>query len=199
MSAPRPSSQQGLGFKGATLIILLATLAGFAVIGPQPRLFADEGFHAPQIWRFYQGDATVGENAAMLPTYHAAMALLERTIGRHSDLLLRFLNLVGSLAIPVLMWRLVSRDQPFEAGMRTAQWYVMPLLFPFYFLVYTDAWALAAVLGMMLAATNGRFILAALAAVIATLLRQDMIVWVAMAWGLTVTRDVDFTAWRRVT
>jgi len=70
-------------------------------------------------------------------------------------------------------------------------------LFPFFFLVYTDVWPLAAMLATQLGALRRRYVLAAVAGLAATLLRQDMIVWVGMAWLLVLLGDSDFLAWRR--
>jgi len=185
------------GAVATTLIVVFCAAVGYGVIATQPRLLADEGFHAPQVWTFLVGDFQTYQSTTMLPGYHAILALLERIIGYHDDALLRFLNLLGSLLLPVFVWRLVAMYAPQEAGRRTVQWFLMPLLFPLFFLVYTDAWALAAVLATLFSALRRRFLVAGFAGLAACLLRQDMITWVGMAWLLALLGDLDIHSWRK--
>jgi alpha-1,2-glucosyltransferase len=180
-----------LGKFPTACVVIAGAILGYSYVRTQPQLLADEGFHAPQIWTFFIGELDVHRGASMLPTYHAIMAVAERLVGFHDDRLLRLLNLCGSLLVPLFLWRLVSLHSPASTGQRTVQWFFMPLLFPFFFLIYTDTWALAAILAMQFWVLRDRVTLAAIAGLIATALRQDMIIWVGMAWLLVVLRDAD--------
>ena len=188
-AAQTPRRARGFGPLATALSVLVAVAAGHAVIASGPPLVADEGFHAPQVWALFFGRWEVLATTPMLPTYHALLALAERVAGEHDERLLRLLSLAGSLGVPLLVWRGVALHEPREAGRRTLQWVAMPLLFPLLLLIYTDAWALAAVLGTLLAALRGRWLLAGAAGLLATLLRQDMVIWVAMAWVIVVAGD----------
>src|SRR5262249_2473025 len=154
-----------------------------------PGHFVDEAAHAFQVGLFAHGRVEVIPELTVIPTYHAVLALAEWATGHHDFALLRFVNLLGSLLLPVFGSRLVAMYSPQEAGRRTVQWFFMPLLFPFFFLVYTDVWTLAAMLATQLAALRREYVIAAFAGLVATLLRQDMIVWVGMAWLLVVLGD----------
>ena len=181
----------------AALLVVMGAVLGFAMISAHPGYFVDEASHAAQVRFFSSGTFEIFVGTTMIPTYHAILALAEWITGYHDIALLRFVNLLGSLLLPVFIWRLVAMYAPQEAGRRTVQWFYMPLLFPFFFLVYTDVWPLAAMLATQLAALRKRYVLAAVAGLAATLLRQDMIVWVGMAWLLVLLGDSDFLAWRR--
>jgi len=178
-------------------IVAVGAALGYAVLGLHSDMLADEGFHVSQAKAFFDGQFVILSGTAMVPGYHAVLALVERTFGLHDVVFLRFINLLGSLLLPVLVWRLVALHAPAVAARRTAQWFLMPLLFPFYFLVYTDAWALVALLAIFLCTLQRRYVLAAAAAAVATLLRQDMIVWAGMAWWLAVLGDGDLAPRRR--
>ena len=182
---------------GTTLLVVIGAALGFAMIMGQPRLLTDEGAHASQVWLFSDGKSEILVGITMIPGYHAILALVNRAAGYHDVVFLRFVNLLGSLLLPVLVWRLVAAHSPQEAPRRTVQWFYMPLLFPFYFLVYTDVWSLIAVVATQLAALRGRYVLAACAGLAATLMRQDMIPWVGMAWLLVVLGEADLAEWRR--
>jgi len=177
-------------------IVAVGAGLGYAVLGLHSDPLADEGFHVSQAKAFFDGQLIILRGTAMVPGYHAVLALVERTFGHHGVVFLRSINLLGSLLLPVLVWRLVALYTPAEAARRATQWFLMPLLFPLYFLVYTDAWALVAVLTTFLCTLQRRYVLAAAAAAVATLLRQDMIVWAGMAWLLAVLGDGDVGRWR---
>ena len=147
----------------------------------------------------FLGDVRTLESTTMLPTYHVLLAVAERLAGHHSDGLLRHINLAGSLLLPVVVWMMVQRHEPKEAGRRTVQWFFMPLLFPLYFLIYTDVWALIPMLVMQHLALSRRHLLAAIAGLVATLMRQDMIIWVGLAWLIVVLDGFDFGTWRLTT
>ena len=181
----------------ATLLVVIGAVLGFAMISAHPGYFVDEASHVAQVRLFSSGRFEIFVGTTMIPTYHAILALAEWVTGYHDIALLRFVNLLGSLLLPVFIWRLVAMYAPQEAGRRTVQWFYMPLLFPFFFFVYTDVWPLAAMLATQLGALRRRYVLAAVAGLAATLLRQDMIVWVGMAWLLVLLGDFDFLAWRR--
>jgi len=178
------------------VLVAIGGTLGFAALGLHSDMLADEGFHVSQAKAFFDGQYVILRGTAMVPGYHAVMALIERALGHHGVLLLRLLNWLGSLLLPVLVWRLVALHASAEAARRTAQWFLMPLLFPLYFLVYTDAWALVAVLATFLCTLQGRFVLAAVAGAAATVLRQDMIIWVAMAAIVAMLGDGDLDPWR---
>jgi alpha-1,2-glucosyltransferase len=72
----------------------------------------------------------------------------------------------------------------------------MPLLFPFFFLVYTDVWAITAVLATLFLALRGRYVLAGMTGFVAVLMRQDMVIWVGMAWMLVVLGETRLDSWR---
>ena len=179
------------------LLIVAGAALGFAMIATHPGHVVDEAAHTFQVALFTSGKFEVFAGMAMIPTYHAVLALAEWATGFYDIALLRFVNLLGSLLLPVFVWRLVAMYAPREAGRRTVQWFFMPLLFPFFFVVYTDAWTLAAMLATQLAALRREYLLAAFAGLVATLLRQDMIIWVGMAWLWVVLGDTDFATWRR--
>lgn len=186
-----------LGVFATVLLIVMGAVVGYVMVMGQSRLLTDEGPHVFQVGMFADGKFEIIPSITMIPTYHAILALIQRVTGLHDVASLRLMNLLGGLLLPLFVWRLVAIHSPLESGRRTLQWFYMPLLFPLFFLVYTDVWALAAMLATLLCALRGRYVLAGCAGLIATLLRQDMIVWVGFAWLLVVLDDFDFRiVWR---
>ncbi|HET7403388.1 MAG TPA: hypothetical protein VFJ62_16450 [Usitatibacter sp.] len=159
---------------------------GAAVAWHIPQQLVDEMHYGPQVQAFMEGRFTLDPAITMLPTYHAIVAAIARMFGGYSDRLARAVSLAGSVLVFPLALRLA--DAP-DRGVRALQCLFVPLLFPYLFLIYTDAWSLAAFGALVLCTVRRRFAAAALAGAFGTLLRQDFIVWVVMAWAMAVWRD----------
>ena len=167
-----------------SICVLLGAVFGFALVSTHPGLINDEGFHGPQIWNFFTDNFTILGSTTMIPSYHAVLALIARLIGRYDDNLHRLITLLVGLAMPWLAFRMVKLHAPLEAGRRTVQLFYFPILFPFFFLIYTDVWTTTAIIATCLCAMNRRFLLAGLTGLAAVLLRQDAVIWVGLAWLL---------------
>ena len=181
---------------GTVVLVAAGAAVGYLLLGLHSHVFNDEGVHAAQVDVFLRGTYAVIPQLTMIPGYHAVLALVESVTGFHDVRQLRLVTLLGSLALPVLVFRLTAMHWPQEASRRTVQWFFMPLLFPLYFLVYTDAWGLAAVLATQLCALRRRYTLAAIAGLAGTLVRQDLIIWVGVAWLLALLDGIDPARWR---
>lgn len=181
------------------LIVLLAGFAfGLAMVARVKGLLSDEGFHAQQIWDFYSGRWVIRKDITMIPTYHAAEALLIKMVGVYNDRYLRVLSFGGSLVLPLAAFGIARRQVPREAGRRVLQTFFFPLLFPFFFLVYTDCWCLGALLGLFYFAGRRWFVPAGVCGLLAVALRQDSVLWVGLAWLQAALEGGPPLCWRTV-
>lgn len=167
-----------------TLAIAAGALAGLLLVARLDRLLVDERWYGMQIEWFLGRRYELIGGITMLPGYFAAMAAALSPLGDFNDHAARSLNLVVGLALVPFSLGLARSAWPQAAEMKAAQAFFQPLLFPFFFLVYTEAWSLAALAGMLLATFRHRFWLAALAGLAGTAMRQDFIAWVATAYAL---------------
>ena len=162
---------------------------GYTLISTLPHEVADEGFHGPQIWTFYTGQFSLVPQLTMPPTYHLIIAAMMRACGFYNvDVLRFFSSCIGILGVP-LMYALVCQFWPKEAGMRAIQWLFMPIVFPFFFLIYTDSWAMLPLFGMLLLTLKRRHLLAALCGFLAICFRQTAVAWVGLAFLFTLLED----------
>ncbi|NSL55470.1 hypothetical protein HJ583_010580 [Uliginosibacterium sp. IMCC34675] len=180
----------------AGICILIGAVFGLALVGTQAGLLSDEGFHGAQIWHMYAGNWEILDNITMIPTYHAVLALVAQALHFYHDQMHRTVTLVGALSLPWIGWYMLVRQMPAEAGRRVLQLWYFPLLFPFYFMMYTDAWAAAAVLATAMCALSGRLLWAGVAGAIAFVLRQDTIIWSALMLWLVMLDGVKLEHWR---
>lgn len=175
------------------LVLLVGVVFGFAMVCFLPHEVADEGFHAPQVWTFFSGTLKVAPQLTMPPTYHLLLAAMMRCFGFFSVDMLRFLSAIVALTGLPLMYALIKHYWPDEAKVRTLQWFFMPIVFPFFFLIYTDAWALLPLLGMLLFTLRRRHLLAGLCGLLAVSFRQTAIPWVMFAGLMAVLETTSDT------
>lgn len=172
-----------------TLVLWLA-VALFAILNfaRLPHEIADEGFHAPQVWLFTNGDYRITDGLTTIPTYHAAVAFLSRCAGLNSVTEWRIASsVVALLAIP-LFYRLRKKLHPADAESRTQLFFLCPYLFPMFFVIYTDAWSLLFLLLSLERMLSGRPWQSAGAGLLALLIRQTNIIGLLFIVGLDYLR-----------
>lgn len=183
-----------LARRTAWLLLLAGLAVGAAIAWRIPQQLVDEMHYGPQIRAYMEGRFDFDPLITMVPTYHLVVAAIGKLFGEYSDRLARAISLAGSLAILPFAWRL-AREQGGEAPMRVLQSFFSPLLFPYLFLIYTDGWSLAAFAALVGFTVERRFVLAALAGAIGIALRQDFVIWVAMAWAMAAVARRTREAW----
>jgi alpha-1,2-glucosyltransferase len=157
---------------------------------------ADETVHFPQIRSFLEafpdGPWTLDPRLTTFPTYHALVAAVLALTGTSSLTAARTVDLAISAALLAVFAAAVLRihGRRTIAARRMAQLAFLPILFPFFFLVYTDVLSLLLVLLGVLLADRPRPVLAPLAAWAAVLVRQTNVVW-AVWIALVHLRAVD--------
>ena len=145
----------------------------------------DELTHYPQILLFFEGRWELykfpGENysvGAMIPGYHALMATFANVFGNAEPHIIRLYAFCLSLCLLPCAYLLARGIDSENAGLRTAQMYFLPILFPFYFLIYTDILSLALLLASLFACRDRCFKLAGALSFLSLFVRQANIVFV---------------------
>jgi alpha-1,2-glucosyltransferase len=140
----------------------------------------DEYDHALQIVNFVTGKFELNPSLAMGPGYHAVMAAIARIFGSSDlDMLRLYTTVLGLICIFVFYLTSVSIGNG-ASFVRSMQFMALPVIFPYFSLVYSDVFAL---LGLMLCyywQLKKRYVVAGLCAFIAVITRQPNILWVAM-------------------
>ncbi|HVJ61446.1 MAG TPA: hypothetical protein VM555_01895 [Tahibacter sp.] len=146
----------------------LYSAAGFEPI-------ADEYVHHPRAVGFSHGDTTVHEGvAAMLPGWHVVAGAVLHLFGTESLSAVRALNVLFGLAGIYAFYRIRRLRNDGNALLPTAQFALLPILFPYVFLAYTDVLAMATMLAAAWATLASRHVAAALLLLVSTLVRQNM-------------------------
>lgn len=156
--------------------------------------FTDEVDHFAQIARFLLGDPRVLPELTTIPGYHVLVAAVLSVTGVETLDAARLANAAFGLAAAAGFHALRRRTWPGTETLATAQFLVLPILVPLFFIVYTDVLALALLMWAAWASVARRHFLAALFATALVGVRQHEVVWV----GLLVMLAVDDGLWDRV-
>jgi len=174
--------------------VLTALLLGssFFVLSLSDFYADDEVVHYDQIARFARGDLSLNAALTTLPGYHALLGLIGYVTGVTSIPFMRFFSLLIGLATIRVFW-LISREISRDAGwLRMLQFISFPLLFPFFFLLYTDVLSLLLVLLTCLFTLRERFTLAAVMSLAGVLVRQTNIVWGLFFFAFPIHASMAF-------
>ena len=153
-------------------------------------IVADERVHRLQIMTLAGGQLEILDTLTMIPGYHALIALLARVTGAESAPELRVLSALASLPVIGIFYAIVRQLDARFAAVATLQFAFLPLLFPFFFVLYTDAFSLLLVLlSVLLVLRRRRRNAAAVVAILSVLVRQTNILCLALALGLSYLED----------
>src|SRR6185369_7961621 len=118
--------------------------------------------------------------ATTIPGYHAVIAVLARIVGGQSPDMLRLYSTFLSF-LCVMAFYLAAKQRKNTSGLLpVVQFMMLPILFPYSVLVYTDLFALATVVFCYYLHLRKKLLLAGLFGLIACCVRQTNIVWIAM-------------------
>lgn len=158
-------------------------LCGYVMLFDNLRPISDEGFHVPQIYQYQNGNFEHLPALTTFGTYHGCVAFLSQILGQQSLLAYRLVSLaISVLAIGVFRdaLRLVGIPDRI-ARWRILQFAFLPILFPLFFLIYTDAWALLFILLCLKSCLKQRHAIAAFWGLVAILFRQTAVFWIGFA------------------
>ncbi len=186
-------------FLGIVLGLLYATAITYSFAGSE---HGDEIYHYAQIHLFRIGDFRVLDTyLTTIPGYHAVVAVLLKLAGLDSLGAARAINAMIGLVMLATFHALRRRVWPATECVATAQLVALPILAPYFFLVYTDVLALALILGAVAAMLARRHVLSALLLVCVVAVRQNDVVWAGFVGLLAVWpswRENTLTHWKSI-
>lgn len=129
------------------------------------------------------------EIAAMFPFYHFVLGLLSHLGGSLSFPSLRFFSTIFSF-LSVLVFYLVAKQvDPKNAVLKTFQYLFFPILFIFFFLIYTDVFSLLLILLTFYFLNKEKYKTAGLFGLFSVLTRQNNIIWLGFFVLLMILKD----------
>lgn len=169
----------------ATFFLLVIAFLKFANNDPG----WDEKAHLRQIELFVEREWRMEPSITTLPGYHAIMALAIWLTDNARNSSIRLVQFEIALATIAAFFGLARCRHPAGAAAKTLQFVFLPILFPLFFMVYTDVASLGFVLLTALATSAGRYPSAGVFGVAACLVRQNNVVWAALAFAQGYVAD----------
>lgn len=172
------------------MVVLAFMGMAFLTVVWQP-IIADEVHHFGQMEMFAKGRFALDPMLTQLPGYHLIVASVMRFLGQYSLQAARIISFAFNLLSLPLFYALARtlKMRPAEAETRTLQYVFLPILFPLFFLLYTDGFSLLAVLLAVLLSVRREYVLAAVAGFLSITFRQNNIVWVGFTFFIFLWQE----------
>ncbi|WP_250461791.1 Dol-P-Glc:Glc(2)Man(9)GlcNAc(2)-PP-Dol alpha-1,2-glucosyltransferase [Microbulbifer litoralis] len=166
-------------------VVLLSAIAAFSTL-PAGAL-SDEGFHWHQLLQYFSGRFDTVSSLTMFPGFHRTVYGLSGLFSFTEIAEVRYACFL--LSIPALLFFfLTSRHYHGNSSYPLSlQLLLCPIIFPFFFLLYTDIPSLAMTMTSLWLVTRRNYQLAALVMGASLLFRQTNIIWLVMIWAMSLT------------
>ncbi len=158
-------------------------MAGYLIISQTWQL-VDEEENLVQIRMLLHGQFHEFQYIATTPAYHAIIALLAWLLNAQSLSLIRLLSLMLGLSAVAGFFIAARHLDAMDAPLATSQFFFLPILLPFFFLLYTDVLSLGLLVFSVYGALTHREKLAGTAGILAVVVRQNQIVWLLFVFLL---------------
>lgn len=174
-----------------SLIILLVCFVGFYFI-PKSNLMNDEIVHFEKIQEVFNGDYKQHHSITNIQGYHVVVGLLVKTFGEASIVSTRLVSFFLSLICILIFYLGAKKYSPNHYLQKTLEFVSLPILSIFFYVIYTDVFALLWLLLGLSFYSNKKFILALISIAISVFIRQTYIVFLAMMYAMIIFESCDY-------
>jgi alpha-1,2-glucosyltransferase len=171
--------------------VLLLVLGGYLLIKDEP-LMIDEIWHNEQIQMLLRNDFSVHYMISMIPGYHFIMYLLANFFYYSSIASIRFFSAIFSVLSVLVFYAIAEILDKNNSKITTLQYFFFPVLFQFFFLIYTDVFSLFLVLLSLFFALQKKHLLSGFAGIFSVLVRQNNVVWLFFIFLLIYYKNYQF-------
>lgn len=172
--------------KFLTIIILSISLISFLLIKDK-YLFVDEGIYYKLIVKAASLQFTpLLDETPSLPGYAISIGIIDHFIGL-SKQASRLATTIFSLLSVLIFYLIAKRIDSKMSEIKTLQYFFFPILFVFFFLLYTDVYSLLYTLITFLLVLKRRYFWAGFFGFLSLLIRQNNIIWLGFFLRLYIT------------
>lgn len=159
-------------------IVLVVMSIGFFFIQDKP-FFIDESPHLGLIKNMAELNFTrhTFADTAMFPFYHIVLGLLSHITGSVSLPSLRFISTIFSFFSVLVFYLIAKQIESKNAVLKTFQYLFFPILFIFFFLIYTDVFSLLLILLSFYFLNKEKNKTSGFFGFLSVLTRQNNIIW----------------------
>lgn len=138
---------------------------------------ADEKVHYKQIETYINGHSDLHVALTTIPGYHSTIATIAEIFSLSSIQSIRLITFIFSLLLVIVFYLLlkkIHKDLPISKFFLLC---FFPILFPFFFLIYTDIFSLVLILSSFYLLLNKKYITSGILGILSILVRQTNIIW----------------------
>jgi alpha-1,2-glucosyltransferase len=168
-----------------TVLLLFQVFLSFRA---RPLIY-DEESHFMRIEHLLEGQSQQGDWGAMLPGYHLFVSAVLLLTGAHSLEAARLVTFLISMLSCLAVFLVVRELYPSAALIRTIQYATLPIVLPFFPLLYTDLLSLCLTLFALYAGLRRMSLLSSVLITLAILVRQNNLLWVPLLPLITIVRS----------
>jgi len=175
------------------LVVILCILTLSFLYIKDAGLMVDEPTHYDQIKEFIEGNFQLHWRLTTIAGYHAFLAVLGSIFGVISVAGMRMFNLILSV-FSIFVFLLLTKKVHRELSLvKTIQYCFFPIIFPFFFLIYTDIFSLLLVLFAFYLLLKKKYDLAGVISILSIFVRQNNIVWLIFMCAYVYYEKYKFT------
>ena len=171
---------------GIVMIILMSMVLPMEMI-------ADELYHLSQIMLFKSSNYLIIPELTMPPTYHLLIGGLSKVLGVDTFSGIRMVSASISFMAVILAWIYLNIEKSSFPLLRSFQLFFSPLLWPVYWVLYTDIPSLITTILSLILLVSQRYFLSALVCLISLCFRQHNIFWVLLIWLMAMIQTGCWT------
>jgi alpha-1,2-glucosyltransferase len=210
-SLPQPPPRANWSPSQLALLLLTALLAIWSLSRAwhlHDRLILDEAQVLGQVKLFlaaklelFRWPGTRYPAAATLPGFPAVLASIAAVTGQSSPSVLRVYCFAFSIIYGAVLYAIARRLTPDHAVLRATQTYLLPIVFPFNCLMYTDLFSLLICASAFLATLRRSYTAAGLLMLFSICIRQTNVVFIIFlcGYGYLENNGIHFTLQRALT
>ena len=174
------------------LVILFILALSFIYIRDKG-IMGDEGSYYNQAQDFMKRNFKLNHDFSTLPGYPAFLAVWGSIFSVTSIAGMRMFNLILSV-FSIFVFLLLTKKVNGELSLvRTIQYCFFPIIFPFFFLIYTDIFSLLLVLFAFYLLLKKKYDLAGIISILSIFVRQNNIIWLLFMCAYIYYENYKFT------
>lgn len=171
---------------GIAMTVLMSLILPMSTI-------ADEVFHLAQIALFKASSYTIIPALTMPPTYHFVVGKIAGLLDVETFSGIRMVSAAISFVAVILAWVYLQNQKSTFPLLQSAQLLFSPLLWPVYWILYTDIPSLITTILSLILLVNQRYLLSALVCLMSLCFRQHNIFWVLLIWLMAMVQTGCWT------
>jgi alpha-1,2-glucosyltransferase len=167
----------------------------FLVLPGKRGLYVDEYVHYRQIAKYFNGNFQQESQLTTLPGYHALMAALAIICNKLNVTFFRIISVIIASITIACFSKLYHKINAKMDLPKVLAFALLPIIFPLYFLIYTDILSLLLFILSLLTGLNKRYRLSALLGIFNLVVRQNTIFWYIFTFVVVYLTNYPIPSW----